>query len=304
MPLSTASSLSRSLAAALDPLEHARQLGFEAHSGQAIMLKRPTQRILVCACRQYGKSTTEALLGTFISKSFARSLTLIFAPTEKQSSETMMKSADFIMDDPAPVGLKIDNRFEKVFTNGSRIVALPGSEKSVRGYSAPRLIILDEASRIPDAVYKAIRPMLARAPEADLVAMTTPYGKRGWFYQAWSRSKRWTKVLVRVAWEPRGLKLVPSMPEDEFRAYWAERGVIAFYSPFHSREFLEEELEAHGELWFRQEYCCDFVETEETVFRLDDILDAESEHVVQLLTGDEEGKEEDGLERVVVELDV
>jgi hypothetical protein len=41
--------------------------------------------------------------------------------------------------------------------NGSRIVSLPGSGETVRGYSAPRLVIVDEASRVPDELMGANR---------------------------------------------------------------------------------------------------------------------------------------------------
>ena len=39
--------------------------------------------------------------------------------------------------------------------NGSRIVGLPGKEANIRGYSA-NLLIIDEASRVPDDLYKAL----------------------------------------------------------------------------------------------------------------------------------------------------
>ena len=45
--------------------------------------------------------------------------------------------------------------------NGSRIISLPGSEKTVRGYSAVSLVIMDEAARVPDELLQAVRPMLA-----------------------------------------------------------------------------------------------------------------------------------------------
>jgi hypothetical protein len=37
---------------------------------------------------------------------------------------------------------------------------LPGKEATSRGYT-PILIIIDEASRVPDDLYRAVRPMLA-----------------------------------------------------------------------------------------------------------------------------------------------
>ena len=44
--------------------------------------------------------------------------------------------------------------------NGSRVLSLPGSEATVRGYAADFLIV-DEAARVPDELLAGIRPMLA-----------------------------------------------------------------------------------------------------------------------------------------------
>ena len=46
------------------------------------------------------------------------------------------------------------------FPNGSRIVGLPGKEDTIRGYSEVSLLIIDEAARVTDEMYKALRPML------------------------------------------------------------------------------------------------------------------------------------------------
>jgi hypothetical protein len=52
------------------------------------------------------------------------------------------------------------------FPNGSRIIGLPGSEETIRGFSAVSLLLVDEASRVPDDLYMAVR------------LMSTPCGKR------------------------------------------------------------------------------------------------------------------------------
>ena len=47
--------------------------------------------------------------------------------------------------------------------NGSRIIALPGTEKTIRGYAAADLVVIDEAARVEDDLLTAVRPMLAAA---------------------------------------------------------------------------------------------------------------------------------------------
>ena len=80
------------------------------------------------------------------------------------------------------------------FPNGSRIVGLPGNEATVRGFSAVALMLVDEASRVSDDLYRAIRPMLA-VSDGTLWLMSTPFGKRGFFYEAWANGgDTWERV--------------------------------------------------------------------------------------------------------------
>ena len=54
----------------------------------------------------------------------------------------------------------------------------------MRGYAAADLVIIDEAARVEDDLISAFRPMLATS-NGRLIALTTPAGKRGWFFDAW-----------------------------------------------------------------------------------------------------------------------
>jgi hypothetical protein len=78
-----------------------------------------------------------------------------------------------------------DNETSLLFPNGSRIVGLPGTEATVRGFSAVSLLLIDEAARVEDELYKMLRPMLA-VGDGDLWLMSTPCGKRGFFYDVWA----------------------------------------------------------------------------------------------------------------------
>src|SRR5437763_5893753 len=118
---------------------------------------------------------------------------------------------------------------ELQLSNYSRIVCLPCREETIRGYSHVSLLVMDEAARVPDDVYRSVRPMLA-VSEGRLVCLSTPYGKRGFFYNAWVKGGAdWVRIEV---------------PAEK----------ISRIKP----EFLEEERRALGESWYRQEYCCSF----------------------------------------------
>jgi hypothetical protein len=115
--------------------------------------------------------------------------------------------------------------------NGSRIMGLPATEQTVRGFSPVALLLIDEAARVADAMYKALRPMLAVA-DGDLWMMSTPHGKQGFFYETWQNGgPAWHRI---------------SVPATEGSRI--------------SKAFLDEELKATGSASFSQEYLCEFGE--------------------------------------------
>lgn len=159
--------LAGDLALALDPVLLMQQAGIEPDPWQAGVLRSTSPRLLLNCCRQSGKSTTTAGLALHTAIYEPESLTLLLSPGERQSKELLRKVFDVYRAMDRPVPSDAENKLELELTNGSRIVALPGTEGTIRGYSGARLLVVDEASRVPDALYRAIRPMLAclwRAP--------------------------------------------------------------------------------------------------------------------------------------------
>src|ERR1035437_4701637 len=75
---------------------------------------------------------------------------------------------------------------------GSRICSLPGDPKTIRGFSAPALILEDEAAFVDDELFAAIKPMLA-VSRGQLILMSTPFGRRGHFFD--TRSEEHTSEL-------------------------------------------------------------------------------------------------------------
>jgi phage FluMu gp28-like protein len=139
--------------------------------------------------------------------------------------------------------------------NGSRIEALPGSEKTVRGFSGTSLLIVDEAARVGDELYYAVRPMLAVSGGA-LMMLTTPYGKRGVFFEEWTSGREWDRYEVPARDCPR---ITP--------------------------EFLAEERAALPSYIFRQEYECSFEDTEDQIFTHEMVQAAVTSDVKPLFGG-------------------
>ncbi len=237
-------SLAEDLTLALDRVAFARELGIAPDSWQEDLLRSGSNRVLLNITRQGGKSTMSALIALHRALYFPGSLVLCLAPAERQSKELFSKITGFyrkLHDAPPPDS---DRKLGMHLTNGSRVEALPGSERTVRSFSGVDLLILDEAARIEDALYFAVKPMLA-VSGGRLLMLSTPYGKRGVFHQEWTEGDEWERFEVPASECPR----IPP-------------------------EFLEAERRSMPAWWFSQEYECQFMETEDQVFSHEMITNA------------------------------
>jgi hypothetical protein len=150
------------------------------------------------------------------------------------------------------------------------------------------LLVLDEAARIPDAVYYAIRPMLAMS-QGRLIAATTPYGKRGWFFEAWTGADDLTaqemdKATAEALLADLGIAYIT---EEEWAAdtrplTWSKTFLPAPESPRLSKRFLANERRQVPDLVFRQEWLCEFVDTMDQVFRWEDVQNMLTSDVLPL----------------------
>lgn len=211
-----------------------------------------TGLILNCA-RQSGKSTIAAAASVYLAHYVPKSLIILISPSQRQSSELYRKSRESMRATSVPIKLTEDNQLSCMMDNGSRIVSLPGSEKTVRGYSGATLIIEDEASRVDDELHYTIRPMLA-VSHGRHILMSTPFGKRGHFYEAWEHGgDDWERIVFKASQNPR---ITP--------------------------EFLEQERRAIGDWWYRQEYECEFVDPVSSIFSSDLIRSAISNEITPL----------------------
>lgn len=229
------------LAAALDPVVFARRAGIDPDPWQAEVLRSGSSRVLMNCSRQSGKSTVSAVLAMHQASYVPASLILLLAPAGRQSKELLAKIKEVWRDARPDGDPDTDNHVELRLDNGSRVVVIPAKQGNIRGFSAVDLIVIDESAWVPDDVYKAVRPMLA-VSGGRLIALSTPWGRRGWWYDAWAGAQPWDRVQVTALDCPR---ITP--------------------------EFLQEEREALGEFAFNSEYMCSFEDSEGAAFRGEDI---------------------------------
>src|SRR5262249_21516808 len=155
---------------------------------QRAAIRSQSRRQLWLCHRQAGKSTTAALKALAKATSSPGSLVLLISPSQRQSAELLRKVVELhgrIAGLPKPVFVSL-HRLEFEPEVAGRILSLPSSEGTVRGYSRVSLAVLDEASRIPDPIVAAVKPMLA-VSAGELVALSTPNGEVGWFFEQWTR---------------------------------------------------------------------------------------------------------------------
>jgi Helicase len=170
--------LARDLALALDPAALIEQAGLAPDPWQCDFLRSAAKRQLLLCSRQSGKSMVTGVLALHTALYDSPALILLLSPTLRQSQELFRKVVDAYrsLDDTVPPEQESALRLE--LTNGSRIICLSGKEDTIRGYSGVQLLVVDEAARVPDTLYYAIRPMLA-VSGGRLVCLSTPFGKRG-----------------------------------------------------------------------------------------------------------------------------
>ncbi len=242
------------LASRLDSVGFARAAGLVPDPWQEELLRSKAPRVLINASRQSGKSTTTALLALYQALRHKDSLVLVMAPSLRQSQEFFLKVGEFHSNLGQPLKAFGLRKLSMELTNGSRIVSLPGTERTIRGFSGVSLLILDEAARIEDELYLSVRPMLA-VSGGRLIMLSTPWGRRGVFYEEYIEK-----------------------PSESWERYEVPATMVPRISP----EFLAQEREALPDMWFVQEYMCEFAEhgaqffSEEAIRRfvdVDDVLD-------------------------------
>lgn len=252
----------------LDPSLVMSRAGIIPDEWQQALLAAFADKILVLCSRQVGKSTTVSALAVRKALIEAPALILVLTPSERQSAEFLLKVKQFYDCLARPQNLcgtvqtvhqKLiaeagrDGAWESLpkkvresslqlhLDNGSRIIGLPASEATVRCYSGVSLVIWDEASRVPDDLRKAVRPMLSTS-QGQEVALTTPFGKRGWFFDEWEGQFKRLRIKVPATQCPRI-----------------------------SKKFLAEEARILGPRWFRQEYLCSFEDAIDSLFPQADV---------------------------------
>ena len=245
--------LARDLARQLDPGRLMTSAGLDPpEPWQQELLLSQQRRIALLCSRQIGKSTICAVIAVHEAIYRDNITVLLVSPSQNQRDLLFekVKAIFNALDDP-PAGTRaIQGRLQ--LKNGSRIISLPGNEQTIRGHSA-HLIIVDEAAIVSDKLFDTIRPMVA-ATRGRIIALSTPHGKRGFYYDACTNSNVWQCIRVTAEQSQR-------------------------LSP----EYVEAERRDMDAFAFNREFMCEFADESEQMFSTE-LIDAMFDPAVEPLT--------------------
>jgi len=204
-----------------------------------------SERFAILNCsRQSGKSSILAVKALWTALVNENCLVLIVAE-QRQSNEDLRKVRELVRGydkylrkkygGSLTCNLLTENLTSLEFANHSRIIALPANEK-VRGFSAPTLVIIDEAGWVDDEVFVAIDPMM-EVSQGQLILASTPNGTDGFFCREWKTNPRYR----------------------HFRVTWAD-------CPRISKERIQERRQLYGDAFVNQEYECIFLDDVSSLF--------------------------------------
>src|SRR5690349_6687784 len=187
----------RDVAYGIDPALWVRNiLGVEPTKWQEDFLRAPRgASILALTARQCGKTTTAAWVMAHAALFLPGSLSVVACPAQRQSAEAVRRVREAVI--KAGGKLAADNVYGLELTNGSRVLALPGSDDSVRGLTVDGWIVADEAARLTQDLIAALRPMRARRPHARLAMLSTAWSRTDPFWTAWTNEdSNWVRIEV------------------------------------------------------------------------------------------------------------
>ena len=206
-----------------------KTLRFSPDTVQTEILNSRAKRLHLLCARQWGKSTVVAAKALHHALTVPNAFIIIGSSCQRQSNELLTKFKTF-------AALVLPRRLRKdtetgsyYLPNGARIIALPQSPDKVRGFSAPSLIILDEAAFVHEDLFEALTPSLASSRGA-LWLLSSAGDQKGFFHRIWTaRPNAWSFFCVTAEDCPR---IDPA--------------------------FLEAERIEKGEAYVRREYFCEF----------------------------------------------
>jgi hypothetical protein len=246
-----------------DPTFPFKAMGWHPDPWQVSFLSSAAKRESLLCSRRAGKTTATAARVMREACIQPKTDALIFSPTLRQSMELLRMVREFYLACGKPVPAIGETKTVLELANGSRVISLPDNHEGVVGVGNPRLVVIDEGSRVSEELYKSVRPMLA-VTNGQLLTLSTPFGNAGWFFDIWDESSEAANRHRRL------------------HEQWRKTPVPASAVPRITQDFLDDERIELGQRWFDQEYNLRFLDSIDAVFSQAVIHGARAEDVQPL----------------------
>ena len=195
-------------------------------------LESTADTLALRVCRQAGKSS---VLATLALDEMSRAHTaLVIAPAERQAKELTRKVQQFLPQ--THMNAERATQTEIEVDTGGRLVCVPSTADTIRGYTV-HLLLIDEAAFCDDDSITAVLPMVT--DDGRVVFASTPGGRTGHFAEMFLSTRPIPgveKITVRGTDIPRLQKKVERMR--------------AALSPIKFRQEIEVEFLGEGESYF------------------------------------------------------
>jgi len=217
--------------------------------------------LLLCTGRQVGKTTILSIKAAEYMIKHKSCQIIVCSLTEDQAQLIIVMMLNYLEENYKTYLAKKKKAPTKntiTLNNKSKVISRPvgNTGNAVRGFTGD-VLILDEASRMPEFIFTASKPtLLTRGGEIWICS--TPFGKSGYFYECFeNKNKRFSVFHINSE---------QVINERTISNHWTER------QRAEAIRFLEEEKQDMSKLEYEQEYLGHFVDDLRQLFP-DELID-------------------------------
>jgi len=209
---------------------------------------------VVCAGRQVGKSTVLSTLALFEAVT-RRNITVLLVSAGEVASRRLLEECTALAVESSLGGSVLDDSKSLLsFSNGSRIISVPASQRQIRGWPVD-VLILDEAGFIDQDIWRAAEPAIIARPGSKVILTSTPWGDSTHFFRAlWNRGM--------------------DSPDENVTAWHWPSSV----SPLVDDVLLEQIRQRESSEYFKREFLAEWTDSAGAYFSEAEIMDAVADY--------------------------
>lgn len=198
-------------------------IGWQRDFVKAFESLLPDEKLFVVSGRQRGKSTALLQIILYVAINRPRSQSYFISPVNFQNRSRFKDLSSAIAGSPL-VAKSNETNYEVRFANGSIVTFLSAeSGDNLRGNTCTRggVLIIDECAFVKDDTITSILTPYVTVHHANIIAVSTPRQKNGWFYEGVRDAKAGVRgyKVIDVSEYDSSFFITDSQIEDYRRKY-------------------------------------------------------------------------------------